>query len=56
MKKFDLPVVELIAFQSEDIICTSGAGTFLGDNTDISWIVPGDGPIELPIDPAYPQS
>jgi len=45
MKKvFDLPVVELIAFQSEDIICTSG-DPFYGQDTDISIMPDGSGPI-----------
>ncbi len=45
MKKvFDLPVVELIAFQSEDIICTS-SDPFYGQDTDISIMPDGSGPI-----------
>lgn len=31
MKKlFNLPMVEVVSFQSEDIICTSGQGSFFG--------------------------
>ena len=43
-KMFDLPVVELIAFQSEDIICTSN-DPFYGDDTDISIMPDGSGSI-----------
>lgn len=43
-KEFYLPMVEMIAFQSEDIICTS-ADPFFGQETDISVMPDGSGPI-----------
>jgi hypothetical protein len=54
MKKiFGLPVVEVVNFQVEDIICTSitgGAGGFFGEEDDISGAGTGGGGIELPPD------
>ena len=54
MKKiFCLPVVEVVNFQVEDIICTSttgGAGGFFGEEDDISGAGTGGGGIELPPD------
>ena len=56
MKKiFGLPVVEVVNFQVEDIICTSitgGAGGFFGEEDDISGAGAGTGGggIELPPD------
>lgn len=35
MKKFELPVITVVAFEADDIICTSGcAGTCPEYNTD----------------------
>ena len=54
MKKiFGLPVVEVVNFQVEDIICTSitgGAGGFFGEEDDLSNVGTGGGGIELPPD------
>lgn len=50
MKKFDLPVVEVVYFQAEDIICTSGG--FYGVEHDISNAGTGGGAFDLPMDPA----
>lgn len=54
MKKlFDLPVVELVAFQSEDIICTSsisGAGGFWGPEDNLEGLPDGGGVVEFPPD------
>lgn len=55
MKKiFGLPVVEVVNFQVEDIICTStttgGAGGFFGEDDDLSGVGTGGGGIELPPD------
>lgn len=57
MKKFNLPKVEVIAFQVEDIICVSG-GEFKGENSSSFGDTIGggntgdnggsDGPIILP--------
>lgn len=54
MKKFDLPVVEVVYFQAEDIICTSSpeAGGFYGEEHDISNAGTGGGAFDLPMDPA----
>lgn len=43
-KEFYLPIVELIAFQNEDIICTS-SDPFYGEETDISVMPDGSDPI-----------
>lgn len=43
-KEFYLPSVELIAFQNEDIICTS-SDPFYGQDTDISVMPDGSGAI-----------
>lgn len=53
MKKiFGLPVVEVVNFQVEDIICTStttgGAGGFFGEDDDLSNVGSGEGGIEMP--------
>ena len=51
MKKiFGLPVVEVVNFQVEDIICTSttgGAGGFFGEDDDLSNVGSGEGGIEM---------
>jgi len=46
-KMFDLPVVELVAFQSEDIICTSTGG-FFGEEDSLENVGTGGGGITLP--------
>lgn len=54
MKKyFIFPVVDLISFQSEDIICTSGAGAFYGEEVgNLNGVINGqDDGVDLPMIP-----
>jgi len=49
MKKlFSLPMVEVVSFQSEDIICTSGQGSFFGPSHSDFNEEQGSGGIQLP--------
>lgn len=43
MKKFELPVMTVVAFEADDIICTSGCATFCPEYGTDSILEPIDG-------------